>query len=43
MQAYWTKRALVKELDGDEVEAFAKIQALCQRIQAVDADNYIFV
>jgi len=34
---------LIKELDGDEAEAFAKIPALYQRIQAVDADNYIFM
>jgi len=41
MQAYRTKQALIKELDGDEAEAFAKILALCQRIQAADADNFV--
>jgi len=41
MQAYWTKQALIKELDGDEAEAFAKIPALCQRIQAADTDNFV--
>lgn len=40
-QAYRTKQALLTELDGDETEAFAKIPALCQRIQAADADNYV--
>jgi hypothetical protein len=37
------KQALIKELDGDEAEAFAKILALCERIQAADVDNYVFV
>jgi hypothetical protein len=40
-QAYRTKQALLRELDGDEDEAFAKIPALCQRIQAADKDNYV--
>jgi hypothetical protein len=40
-QAYCTKQALLKELDGDEAEAFAKIPALCQRIQAANSDNYV--
>jgi hypothetical protein len=29
IQAYQTKQALIKELDGDEAEAFAKVLALC--------------
>jgi hypothetical protein len=32
---------LIKELDSDEAEAFVKILALCERIQAVDEDNYL--
>src|SRR5277367_2776458 len=41
LQAYRTKQALLKELDGDEAEAFAKIPALCERIRAADKDNYV--
>jgi hypothetical protein len=42
-QAYRTKQALLRELEGDESEAFAKIPALCQRIRQVDEDNYVVV
>jgi hypothetical protein len=43
LQAYRTKQALLKELDGDEAEAFAKIPALCKRIKAADKDNYVVI
>jgi hypothetical protein len=37
------KQALIKELNSNEAKAFAKILALCERIQAVDKDNYVYV
>jgi hypothetical protein len=42
-QAYCTKQALLRELEGDESKAFAKIPALCQRIRQADKDNYVAV
>jgi hypothetical protein len=42
-QAYCSKQALLRELEGDESKAFAKIPVLCQQIRQVDKDNYVSV